>query len=156
MDDNDNLNLIKQIFNKIDNKSDLFYYIQENNIKLKNNYIIYKNNIDHNLKIEIRNYRGISKFIININLNKKLITSFYYKDFIGLFEKIYVNKIEYYINEVFYSFNIDKNLEEIMQFITKLIFQDKLSKDLYDFIISDEDISLISKKNINKLNIFSD
>ena len=156
MNDIDSFNLIKQIFDTIEDKGDLFYHIQENNIKLKNNYIVYKNKLDHNIKIEIRNYKGVSKFIININTKKKLITSFYFKQFIGLFEIIYVDKVEYYINEEFYSFHIDTKLFEIMCFITKLIFQDKINHNLYNFIMSDDNISLISKTTINELNIFND
>ena len=150
-----NFSKIKIIFDTLEQKSDLFFYIQEHNLKLKNNYIVYKYKDNNYIKIEIRNYKGESKFIINIDTNKKLITSYYYKNFIGLMEKIYVDKIEYYINEEFYSYSIDNKLVEIMQFITKSIFIDKICADLYNFIVSDESIILISKQNIHKLNIFN-
>ena len=169
----DNLELtylqIKELFDNIDSR---FYQIINNNNVIytnlydlnydkiilnnyltivfinSNNYICYKELTEYGLSIIINKITGDK--VYNIFLDDNRITTLYnIKTNTGLYEKIYSNRTEYYINGIYYSSELDNKIENIILNNTKLILKDKKYPVLYEFIKSDNNITLISYEEFN-------
>ena len=140
-----NLKLI-EIFDKLDDKKDIFKEIK--NFNIGNNYICYKELNEYGLAIIISEINGEKIYDIFIDESSQYgsITTFYNtKSNIGLFEKIYSNRTEYYLDSKYHSCNLDNEIINIIKENTKLILKDKKYPILYNFIKSDENIIIISK-----------
>ncbi len=72
------------------------------------------------------------------------ITSFLYNNSIRLFEVIYSNRTENFINGEYYKNDLDEKLITLQTRFTKSILIDKIFPKLYEFIIGDEEIVLFN------------
>ena len=145
---------MKNMMESYDDINDIFDELKDGDIG--NNYICYKESNEYGYSIKI--YEQTGELIYNIflcedicdELQGKCITTFYNnKTKKGLFEKIFSNRSEFYINDVFTSYDINNNMiNNIIKINTKMILEDKKYPELYNFISKyhvKKDITLISK-----------
>ena len=134
---------IQCIFNELDDKYDIFNYIQD--INIENNYIAYKESNEYGTSCCVYTKEGIEKLNILYDSLKR-ISSFYFDKSLGLHEKIYSNRTEYYINGCFYSCEIDFNIQKIQDNINSNMYK---YPTLYSFIMNDDtNICFIDKNEI--------
>lgn len=146
---------IKNIFDNLDDKNDLFEDIKNEDIN--DVYICYREHSEYGDDIKICEKTGklIYKLFISdmIDENKCRYITTFWNDIIkkGLFEKIYSNRTEHYIDGDYVSVNFPDEIMEIIKINTKMIMYDKKFPMLYNFIIktSKDDITLIPKKEFD-------
>ena len=139
---------IKKIFNKLDDKKDLFNETKYMNIG--DNFICYKELTESGLSIKICENNG--EEILDMDDNKnKIITSFYcIRTNKGIDEKRLSDKIEYYIDGKYEGVEKDENIKNIIKNDTKKLLEDKKYPTLYKFIMKENmKIILIPKIEFN-------
>ena len=146
---------LKKIYYDLDDKIDIFTEIKDENIG--ENYICYSCSGEYGYDINIcdKNGNGVYKlFVSNIAIDDTdtiYITTFFNEiSKKGLYEKIYSNRTEHYIDDVYHSTNFKDDIMEIVKVNTKIIMDDKKYPKLYEFIINileteKDDITLIPK-----------
>lgn len=137
--------MLFEAFLKLENKWDILDYIKDNNIPMDDDkYLCYKIEGEYGITIEIVD-STLNKYLhlfLDTLGDENKITSFLYNNAIGLFEKIYSNRTEYFINGEYYKNDLDEKLDEMQNKFTKSILIDKIFPKLYEFIIGDEEIVL--------------
>ena len=118
-----------------------------------------KKESEHGIEICFYTHKGIlnTKFFFRINdgpeyflytYNDYYITTFFHNG-IGLNEKFYSNRQEYYINGKYYSSEFSDEIQKlIMDLNTKFDIND-FSKDIYTFMKSDDKLFLIKKDKMD-------
>ena len=144
---------LKKIYYDLDDKIDIFTEIKDENIG--ENYICYSISGEYGYDIKIcdNNGNGVYKlFVSNMALDNTdtiYITTFFNEiSKKGLYEKIYSNRTEHYIDDVYHSTNFNDDIMEIVKANTKMIMCDKKYSKLYEFItniLEKDDITLIPK-----------
>lgn len=137
---------------------DIFYHIRENNIDIHDYFICYKVQTEYGCVIKIIDHKTIEYLCLMINKNidgtykinhNIFISSCVYKQNKGLIEHIYSNRSEFFIDNTFICYNYDNNdIITIIRKINKLLLDDKIYPELYNFIVSDKKICLIPSEKI--------
>ena len=143
---------LKELRNTYEDPED-FQNFTKYNMNFEDNYIFIKHFNDYgtyivgydNFKtyfIHVTKETIISSFCVfsgnNINLKKSE----------GLFEDIYSNRTEFYINGE-YNGTGDEKIDQIIKSISKLILEIGVIPSLRNFIQSDKTLILISKEEVN-------
>ena len=124
-------------------------------IDFKDNYLLIKQWSEYGTCIKV--YDKFTKYYLRVSEDKTTISSFckisgdntYLKNSQGLYEDIYSNRTEYHINGEYKGTGDDK-IDGIVKTITRLILEEKIISSLYEFIKSEEDLSLISKEEMDR------
>lgn len=123
-------------------------------IDFKDNYLLIKQLSKYGTCIKV--YDKFTKYYLRVSEDKTTISSFckisgdntYLKNSQGLYEDIYSNRIGYHINGE-YKGTCDDKIDQNIKSITRLICEENLIPPLYEFIKSEEDLSLISKEEFD-------
>lgn len=147
---------IYSYFKQLDDPYDIFNESSVD-VQLGNCYISFKEECEYGISIIIFNNYGekyISLFLKydehNIYTDKKYYISSFYYDGNGLMEKIYSNRSEYFINDIYYSNKLDDKIDKIIKQLNELLIGYKFYPKLLDFIQSDEIFCIFSKEELNK------
>lgn len=152
---------ITNVFNVLDDKNDIFGYIKKRKFTNNNLYLCYKKTGEYGISVNV--YKFDSTKILHIFKsdatdwhNNRCITSLYNRNTKkGLYEHIYSNRTDYYINNIFCSpiyDNIDKFddiIGNIVEFNTNTILV-KYPK-LFEFINSNINIMFLDKQYLNDI-----
>lgn len=147
--------MLQQIYDELDDKDDICNYFKALNID-DSNYIGYKHITEcGDINIIINELDGTEKINILYSLslcdplNRPVISTFYYDKHIGIFEKIYYDKTEYFINGQFYGTILTYDISNLINKITSLVLHNRIFPTLYNFIESDDEITLLPKNEFN-------
>lgn len=159
------LDKIKKIYYETDDKPDIFKELKNGNISdadIGDNYICYSINGEYGHTIQLCELDGycIYEILVDNTRDKNginYITTFYnHTRALGLYERIYSNRIDYTLNGEFYPHNMDeKLLMDIYNINTKMIMHDKKYPKLYEYITSIlksgmNDITLIPEEELEE------
>jgi hypothetical protein len=128
-----------------------------NNLNItKSNYIASKFITEcGDINIIVNDLKGNEKINILYSLgmfepfNCHVISSFYYDKHIGILEQIYCDRTEYIINEQFYSSILTNEIIHLINKITHFILYDKIFPNLYNFIMSDDEITILPESEFD-------
>ena len=144
------LTTIKNVFNDLDDKSDLFEHISHIIPLIKHdNLIAYKEENEYGTLIKIFNINGVelTKLFINNYKDERFSSNPYYYisscTHFGLNEKIFSNRTEYYICDKYYSSSLDERLISYIKLVNHLILEEPTNEELQNFIKSDEIITIL-------------
>lgn len=157
---------IINVFNKLDDKNDIFGYIKKRKFTNNNIYLCYKEIREYGIAINVYKFDGTRILHIfksdttdwhnGLYVRNNCITSLYnYTTKKGISEHQYSNRTDYYINNIFCSpiyDNIDKFydiIENIVEFNTNIISVKYLK--LFEFINSNNNIMFLDKQYLNDI-----
>ena len=123
-------------------------------IDFAKNYLLFKESSEYGIVIKAHN--KFTHYYLLVSENKKTISSFckitsdktHLKNSQGLYEDIYSNRTEYYINKE-YRGTGDEKIDIIINLITRMIYEENIIPLLYEFIKSEETLTLIPKQDID-------
>lgn len=153
-------NRMKQIYNELDDKPDIFKELKNKCISdsdIGDNYICYsRTSGEYGVDVEICDLDGTCIYRLFVSgpiddTDNIYITTFYNNiTQKGIHEKIMSNRTEHYIDNVYHSRNFNDEIMDIVKANTKMIMCDKKYPKLYEFITSVlksclDDITLIPK-----------
>jgi len=163
--------ILKHIFSRLDDKKDIFNYIQKEDIC---DFICYSTYGEYGHEIQICDKNGITNctiFISTLNdLNLPFVTTFYNNlTHKGIVENIYSNRSEIYVDDRFHScgFNgsihgvfhthyYEHEINEKMRLNTRSVLYDKKYPTLHKFIIGilekrKDDITLLPCEELSSI-----
>jgi len=130
------------------------------NEKIINEHIINEQNInEQNIKKRNNNFKKYFKIIVNEHYDKNFcfdrnnffITTFYcYTLKKGLYEKVYSDHIDFYLNDIFTSNNINEKITTLIKDINDLLEDYTLLPIINDFI--NKDIKWFNANNLFYIN----
>ena len=143
---------LKEIWNTYEDPQD-FQNFTRDNINFENNYIFIKHFNEYGKCIV--GYDNFKTYFARVT-NETIISSFCvfsgnninFKKSEGLFEDIYSNRTEFYINGE-YKGTGDEKIDQIIKTISRLILEIGVIPSLRNFIQSDKTLILISKEEVN-------
>lgn len=149
------LTTIKNVFNDLDDKSDLFEHISHIIPLIKHdNLIAYKEKNEYGTLIKIFNINGVELtelFITNYKDERFSSKPYYISSctHFGLNEKIFSNRTEYYICDKYYSSSLDERLISYIKLVNHFILEEKTNEELQNFIESDEIITILQNNTFS-------
>ncbi len=148
------LDYVKSELTKVfDQLGDFDLFNNINHLNIGENYVCYKIHGEYGISISICDLSGNEHFRFFLDDNKTCISTFYNNSTKkGIYEKIYSNRTEYFIDNKYCKTYLNDKLEKIIQNNTKLILVDKIYPTLYDFIMCNDNITLISIKEFAIVN----
>ena len=143
------LKYLRELFHQYDEKADFFEYL--GGIDLGKNCIIYKEKGASWTYINIYSTAMSCKIYSILYDNRGNISTFIkynnvkgiLKESVGMYEYIYSNRSEFYINGKYYSTGYNDYIMKTIEKITYLIMIQKIVPTLYNFIKGNEDFDLI-------------
>jgi hypothetical protein len=140
---------LKNIYYNLDDKIDIFKEIINEDIG--DNYICHSMLGEYGHSIRICDIRNTCIYNIFVSIPMGDITTFYNEIMQkGIYEKIYSNRTEFFIDNVYHSNEFSDEIMNIVKTNTKMVMHDKKFPNLYEFIMSilesnKDDITLVPK-----------